>query len=170
MTAPWRARAHFRLFSLCTAGRTTGGLLFEIGALYEHIAFYLECLRASLGPRVPLRVSIANLAKDTQHQAALSAIIETLRHTFPDVKIESDKGRKDAGDYYGGFRFHISATSADDEELELVDGGDTDWTQKLMNNAKERLVMRGIGTERVCGNFAPVAHRSTAKSNGRRSH
>ena len=29
------------------------------------------------------------------------------------------------------------------KEQELVDGGDVNWTQKLLNNAKERLVISG---------------------------
>jgi hypothetical protein len=163
-----KAKAHFRLFSLCTAGRTTGGLRFEIEALSEHISFYLECLRVFLGPRVRLRVSIADQAGDPQHKVALSALIDALKQKFPHVETGSDRSRKDTGDYYRRFRFNVSATSADGEELELVDGGDTDWTQKLLNNAKERLVISGIGTERACENFVPVARGSTARSKGHR--
>jgi hypothetical protein len=37
--------------------------------------------------------------------------------------------------------------------LELADGGAVDWTQKLLSDAKERLVISGIGSERVCGEF-----------------
>jgi hypothetical protein len=163
------AKHHFRLFSLCTAGRTTGGLDFESGALSEHIAFYLESLGTFLGPRVPLSVSIADLAGDTQHKVTLPVLIGGLQERFPGVGIGSDEGPKDGGDYYRGFRFHVSATSASGEELELVDGGDTDWTQKLLNNAKERLVISGIGTERVCENFAPVARGRVTGSGVRRS-
>jgi hypothetical protein len=32
-----------------------------------------------------------------------------------------------------------------------VDGGAVDWTQRLLSNAKERLVISGIGSERLCG-------------------
>ena len=35
------------------------------------------------------------------------------------------------------------------EELFLVDGGEVNWTQKLLVNAKERLVISGLGSERV---------------------
>jgi hypothetical protein len=37
--------------------------------------------------------------------------------------------------------------------LELVDGGSVNWTQKLLSNAKERLVISGIGSERLCAEF-----------------
>jgi hypothetical protein len=36
------------------------------------------------------------------------------------------------------------------KEQEIVDGGDVNWTQKLLNNAKERLVISGCGSERLC--------------------
>ena len=32
----------------------------------------------------------------------------------------------------------------------LADGGVVDWTQQLLSNAKERLVISGIGSDRVC--------------------
>jgi hypothetical protein len=31
----------------------------------------------------------------------------------------------------------------------LVDGGFTNWTQQLLSNAKERLLISGIGIERL---------------------
>jgi hypothetical protein len=35
----------------------------------------------------------------------------------------------------------------------LVDGGFTNWTQQLLSNQKERLLISGIGTERLCSVF-----------------
>ncbi|MFN8418836.1 MAG: hypothetical protein U0528_06290 [Anaerolineae bacterium] len=37
-----------------------------------------------------------------------------------------------------------------------ADGGAVDWTQKLLSNAKERCVIGGIGSERVCLEFTPI--------------
>jgi hypothetical protein len=42
------------------------------------------------------------------------------------------------------------ATPMKGKEQEIVDGGDVNWTQKLLNNAKERLVISGCGSERLC--------------------
>ena len=39
------ALKHFRLFSLCSAGRNTRDLRFDISAMTQHIRFYLESLR-----------------------------------------------------------------------------------------------------------------------------
>ena len=49
--------------------------------------------------------------------------------------------------------FHIHATTPSGQRLELVDGGAVNWTQKLLSNAKERLVISGIGSERLCAEF-----------------
>ena len=66
------------------------------------------------------------------------------------MKITRDKSKALKTTYYRHFRFHVYANPPKDHEMELVDGGDTDWTQKLLSNAKERLVTSGIGVERLC--------------------
>jgi hypothetical protein len=55
--------------------------------------------------------------------------------------------------YYLDLCFHIHATAISGQRLELVDGGCVNWTQKLLSNAKERLVISGIGSERLCAKF-----------------
>ena len=55
-------------------------------------------------------------------------------------------------------RFARPATTAPEDllpgrSLELADGGAVDWTQKLLSNAKERLVISGISDERLCSLF-----------------
>jgi hypothetical protein len=55
--------------------------------------------------------------------------------------------------------FKIFATRSTDKEHELVDGGDVNWTQKLLNNAKERLVISGCGSERLCELFGATGSR-----------
>jgi hypothetical protein len=38
-------------------------------------------------------------------------------------------------------------------EKELVDGGGVDWGAKLLNNGKERMVISGLGSERLAQLF-----------------
>ena len=40
-----RALSHFRLFSLCSAGRDAGSMVFETTAITDHVRFYLTSLR-----------------------------------------------------------------------------------------------------------------------------
>lgn len=45
------------------------------------------------------------------------------------------------------------------EEHELVDGGFTNWTQALFGSRKERLLISGIGCDRLVGVFCPSKSR-----------
>ncbi len=147
---------HFRLFSLCSAGRDTGNLRFETYAITKHIRFYLESLRDFLGPNIPLRVTIIDLSPDSHDDTIFSAPLENLKKQFDDVDIGLEKAPTRGTEYYRELRFRVYASPTGGHEKELVDGGDTDWTQKLLNNAKERLVISGIGSERLCEKFVPI--------------
>jgi hypothetical protein len=144
---------HFRLFALCSAGRDTGAFGFEKEALALHVAFYLSCLRAHLGPSPRLRVA---LVVDAALRESLGELEAGIRARFGDVEC-GFTDPPEAHSYYRGFRFQIAACPAGGRELELVDGGAVDWTSRLLSNAKERLLISGIGSERVCA-LLPHAH------------
>ncbi|HXX88003.1 MAG TPA: hypothetical protein VEH86_06115 [Candidatus Acidoferrum sp.] len=153
------AQQHFRLFSLCSAGRDKGNLRFEIDEMTKHIEFYLRCLRHFLGPSIPLRTALVDLLPESHDDTVFRPTIEKLREKFEDVKITLETSKALKTDYYRHFRFHVYANPPKDHEMELVDGGDTDWTQKLLSNAKERLVTSGIGIERLCyGSMSDYSH------------
>ena len=123
-----------------------------------HIQFYLESLKDFLGPSVPLRVNIIDLSPDSHNEAVLDIPIKNLKEEFKDVDINLEKAQATRIEYYRNLRFKVYATPTKGHELELADGGDTDWMQKLLNNAKERLIISGIGSERLCEKFVPVKH------------
>jgi hypothetical protein len=123
-----------------------------------HIRFYLESLKDFLGPDVPLRVNIIDLSQDVHNDAVFDTSIKNLKKKFKDVDINLEKAQTTRTEYYRELRFKVYATPTKGHELELVDGGDTDWTQKLLNNAKERLIISGIGSERLCEKFVPIRH------------
>jgi len=147
---------HFRLFSLCSAGRDTGNLRFEINTATEHTRFYLKSLKDFLGPIIPLRARIIDLRPDSHDETIFKAPIEKLKQEFKDVDICLERIKIGETEYYRHLRFKVYASPPKGNEMELVDGGDTDWTQKLLNNAKERLIISGIGSERLCEKFKPV--------------
>jgi hypothetical protein len=150
---------------LCTAGQDAGTLCFEVEAVSEHIQFYLKCLSLYLGSRIPLGVSIIDLCRpETDRERIISDMMKKLgeESEVRDVKIETRINPAEGRGYYKGIRFHIYTISEQGNELELVDGGDTDWTQKLLGNAKERLVISGIGTERLCENFRVLRQEITS--------
>ncbi len=64
-----------------------------------------------------------------------------------------DYGRTGGRGYYQDVCFHRYGTSPSDQLVELADGGVVNWTQRQLSNARERLVISGIGSERVCSAF-----------------
>ena len=50
--------------------------------------------------------------------------------------------------YYTGLCFKVRADFGAGE-LEVGDGGFVDWTQKLLGNRKERLLISGYGIDRI---------------------
>ncbi|HZI42531.1 MAG TPA: hypothetical protein VFD67_12530 [Gemmatimonadaceae bacterium] len=144
-----RLAAHFRVFSLCSGGRDTGGLQFEMEALGMHIGFYLAAIRAFVGPSAGLDVSLTPLDSTEQLTAALDRLVGQLRERFG-VDATIDTTRTVGRGYYRTACFWIHAANGEAKKSQLCDGGCVDWTQRLLSDNKERLVISGLGTDRVC--------------------
>jgi hypothetical protein len=154
-----RFSQHFALLGLCTAGRDEGAFRFERETLLEHGRFYLALL-TSLGdlglPADGVAASFTPI--ETRWEGDLQrAVIAPLAAEFPAVRVELDSARTRALDYYTGACLEISARGPAGDELQLVDGGFTDWTQQLLGNRKERLMITGIGLERLAETLQPSA-------------
>ncbi len=145
--------AHFSLFALGSAGRDPGGLQFELSALGTHIRFYLGTLRAFLGPGVPLRVALTDFRNPPRLELLETRLLEGIRAGYGGVELVFDQERVSGRGYYQDLCFHVYAANPSGQFLELADGGCVDWTQKYLSSAKERLVISGIGSERVCTQF-----------------
>jgi hypothetical protein len=150
--------AHFRLFALCSAGRVENNFGFELSALSEQIGVYLRLLAvlADTGYRLArLRVAITDLTGGQQAAALRAGVLEPLAAAYPAVQVGFDPERSAGSTYYTAACFHLYAGDEAGREWEIGDGGFTDWTQRLLGNAKERLLISGLGTERLCSAFAP---------------
>jgi hypothetical protein len=144
---------HFSLFALCSAGRDQGSLQFELSALGLHIRFYLRALGVFLGSNVPLHLAITDFSQHSRAELLESQLLTPLHTEFENVTCAIDEQRTSGRGYYLDLCFHIYATVTSDQRWELVDGGVVNWTQKYLSNAKERLVISGIGSERLCAEF-----------------
>ncbi|MFN6534882.1 MAG: hypothetical protein RM021_000730 [Nostoc sp. EkiNYC01] len=148
---------HFRLLGLCTAGRDTGSYRFEIDALIEHLEFYFRLFEAANhsgfamatpNPGIAdVRVSLTAFDK-IRYNALQASVLEKLATQYPQVTFAFDRERETGRGYYDSAGFHIYGRDSSGTEYFLVDGGFTDWTQQLLNNKKERLLISGIGSER----------------------
>lgn len=145
--------AHFRVFGLCTAGRDTGTSAFESVALAEHIAVYNR-LFASLA-ETGFAVGKVTLGLYGTDKFLLEQVRKAVESTSPDISIVFLGSRHSS--YYPTVSFKLYIQAADGTDIEIGDGGMTDWTQKLLANAKERLMISGIGSERLINVFRPKA-------------
>ncbi len=138
---------HFRLLGLVAAGRDEGSFRFEVESLLEQLTFFLRLLHAVGAGKV--RVAITDM-EDGRRSAALRAgVLAPLATRFPDVSCGLDPDRISGRAYYSSTCFDISKVDSSGRQLQLVDGGFTKWTRELLNSQKERLLIGGLGTERL---------------------
>jgi hypothetical protein len=149
---------HFRLFSFVTAGRDTGSFSFQTKALAEHIEFYLQYLQALTKFDICLRNIIVNITDFSGTKEALleSDVLVPLMGKYENIKIQFDPDREQGNGYYEIVGFQIFAQHKDESNLLLIDGGFTNWTQQVLNNNKERLLISGMGVERICMCFPEI--------------
>jgi hypothetical protein len=150
--------AHFRLFALVTAGRDSGSWQFEIESVGAHVSFYLR-LFARLhdggftSAPVRTRVGFTRLKKGPPEDLVETAVLAPMRKEFPQASFGFDRTRVDGRSYYDGLCFAVHVDVGDGATA-LVDGGLTDWTQRLLADRKERLMISGVGSELVCSLLA----------------
>lgn len=142
--------AHFGLFVMCSAGRDVGSHAFELSTLTRHATCHLRALRSFLGPSLPLKVTLSNLGSGLERATVESRIGASLNGAF-DLTCDFDATRTSR--YYRDLAFRIDARTTDGHDVNLVDGGSVDWTQTLLSDRKERLIISGLGSERVCSAF-----------------
>lgn len=142
---------HFRLLGLVMAGRDEGSFRLETDGLLEQLGFFLSTFQA-LGI-LNVRVALTDLEEGRRTPALEAAVLWQLASRFPRVSFRLDPARTAGRGYYTSACFEISAIDRSGDELQLVDGGFTTWTQRLLQNQKERLLIAGLGTERLQQRF-----------------
>jgi hypothetical protein len=142
--------AHFRLLALCSASRDEGSFGFESGALVEHVA-YLAALVARVRPGWHIDVAVTDLAGSPARLER--QVLAPLAALLPAATIRLDPGRASGRGYYVDACFKLFAIpdGGQGEALEIGDGGCTTWTRQLLSNHKERLVIAGLGVDRLIG-------------------
>lgn len=134
------AFSHFQLFGLVSAGRDTGDLGFEREAVSEHIRFVVDVIS-----RVTSSDVVVELTDLTGTEMA--NVADLVRDALPGVTVEDRPDREAGRAYYDRLCFKVYASG--DERFEIADGGLVDWTQRLVQSRKERLMISGLGVERL---------------------
>ncbi|MGP3932976.1 hypothetical protein [Nonomuraea sp. KM88] len=148
--------AHFSLLGLCTAGRDEGSFAFETAALAEQIGVHLDILhqaRALGYEATKVRVSVTDLTGGRHRRALCENVLDRLAQAHPGAAFGFDDDRAAGRGYYSGVCFGIRATTPAGDDVGLSDGGSVTWTAGLLGNAKERLLISGIGLEGLCAGF-----------------
>lgn len=136
------ALSHFRLFGLAAAGRDRGSFGFEIDAFGEQIDFHVRLLAAA-GDAREVRVSMTDL-EGGREQVLEQHVLAPLARQHARVEFVVDQKREHGRGYYTAACFEVIVRGR-----QAVDGGFVDWTQQLLSDRKERLLISGVGVERL---------------------
>lgn len=128
--------AHFSLLALASASGDPEG--FEELQLRRHLSFHLRFLRQAL-PGEPLTLRWSPRTP--------RALVSRVEGWLRERGFEFDSGwleSAESSNYYLGVRFKLWAGSA-----EVGDGGATNWSRRLLKSRRERLLISGLGLERI---------------------
>lgn len=154
-----RSFAHFRVLALCSAGRDASGFRFEADRVTEHLDFYLRLLRgvSEIGRTLTTpRVAVTDVTDGRLAPVIEARVLRPLAERFPEARVHLDPSRTAGRGYYEGVCFKLYATDPSTGsgqaagEIELADGGPVPWTRRLLSDDGERLVISGLGMERLC--------------------
>ncbi|MCC6394643.1 MAG: hypothetical protein IT167_28870 [Bryobacterales bacterium] len=83
----------------------------------------------------------------------LEVLASRLSQEFPGARFQVNMARLEGLGYYTNFTVRISPLAPDGNRYPVGDGGFTDWTARLLNNRKERLLISGVGSEFLCKKY-----------------
>ncbi len=134
--------AHFSLLGAVIAGRDIGAARFERAALVEMLAALAIVVRAIGADDVAMSIHDFDGRFQSLVKHATSDLDVLGVHTI------SDPDRTTGAGYYPSVCFKVHATFGT-ETIEVGDGGFVPWTQRLLSNDKERLLIGGLGLDRL---------------------
>ena len=102
-----------------------------------------------------VRLGVTELRDGALTSALEANVLEPLKQRHADVAVRLAPERERGRNYYRDVCFEIHVRHADGDEFSLIDGGMTDWTQSLLSNRKERLLISGLGSEVFVRLFRP---------------
>jgi len=104
--------------------------------------FRLETVRTSI-----------TVFDETRYQVLEAEVLDELSRSYSNVEFMFNQEQESGAGYYSGIRFQMYARDKAGTEYFIVDAGFTNWTQQLLSNRKERLLISGMGSERFVSCF-----------------
>jgi hypothetical protein len=134
---------HFAILAWVVSGRDTGECGFEVESFIEQLHLYKTLLEDFL--RLPLTVHLyprAGYSTSARLEERINTAVESAHFKFP----VQWKEVQTPNAYYQGLQYKIFV-QVENQWFEIGDGGFVDWSQQLLQNKKERLLIGSIGTE-----------------------
>lgn len=136
---------HFKIGCLVTSGVDTGSFSFEKEALAEHLTvmkmIYEHYYKVDqLSFRLLCRKGYSDALK------LATEIKEFVLSQHPETVIHIVENSEKEIAYYKGVQYKVDIV-VKGKKYEIADGGFVDWTQQLLQNKKERLMITGFGFE-----------------------
>ena len=140
--------AHFLLFALVSTDRDRGSGRVEAEMLIDHLRYW----RSVLGDLAPSAAPWLTFSIFDDHPIA-ERFGDTVRPAYMtgagSAPLELDPQRRHGVGYYRPAALGLRAVAADGQEVDLGDGGFTDWTSLLLGDAKEKCLVSCISVERL---------------------
>ncbi|KUO77293.1 MAG: hypothetical protein APF77_19320 [Clostridia bacterium BRH_c25] len=138
--------AHFKIFCMVTSGRDTGSYGFEKQQLLEHITAYKEIFK-QLFHIEHIKVKLIKHGGYADTEGLAARVLNHIQDNVDGISIytENQNSEQD-NNYYKGIQFKL-LVGIKGSEYEIVDGGFVDWSQKLLGNKKERMLISGMGVD-----------------------
>ena len=134
---------HFRLFALVTSARDRGSAATEAAMLVTHLKFWTAALGAiAQGHDATLSYTVFGFPPLTERMK--DTVLPAIQPLPGNLTVTEDPDRRHGRGYYerGAVKLYVG-------EMEIGDGGFTDWTAQLNNDAKERCLTSCVSTERL---------------------
>jgi hypothetical protein len=138
---------HFGLLGLVTAGRDPGGRRFERESVTEQVQALVAGLAAAGLRTTQLAVTPLSAAGEAIASAVLAELAESA------VELTIDNERQSGRGYYRDLCYKLNVMVQGRWE-EVGDGGFTDWAARLTASNKERLLIGGLGIDRLAAFMA----------------
>lgn len=131
---------HFQLFALVSSDRDRGSGQTEADLLATHLSYWQTVFTTML-PGRPVEVRYSGF-EPVLEQRWTDTVLPAVQDDATDVSWVADHGRTRARGYY-----RTGAVLFSSDDVELGDGGFTDWTAQLLADRKERCLITCFSTE-----------------------
>jgi hypothetical protein len=135
---------HFGIFTMVSAGKSSSSYAFEIEALLFQLRFYRDYWLHKHDSILSVSFNRRTGYKDPV--GFFDRIIEAVKENITDMEILINEQENNTI-YYKGLQATLIAQN-DGRVIEIGDIGFTDWTQKLLNNKSERLLISAMALDR----------------------